>query len=794
MSAGNILTTGGFTKLPPISQSTKDCKIVLYYLQNPTSEKVKKAKDAISQELGKGGWTYEGDLGSFEEEIEHKGYLLREGKTLELLEGSEIGGQHHIKVSNTARYLFESLVKVRGGFHISGSNAEITIHELILPPLLEQKQIQPIIQCLTSHPDFIGRMTDLERLKEALLSERKASDQTRFCFLYGLGGVGKSELSICFANMHQEDLPLVWFFPASSDQLLYQEYQALAKRLKLPFFDQDGLEVLQKRVHRHLEENFDRHPYLLIFDNIENRMDSKKLPQRGGTILMTSREKSHWADSHSRMRLEKFEKEDALELLKKVTQEEISEDMRKLSETLDYFPFLLSQVAHYIETQNTTIAEYLSDYDFKQDEEVELGDRYHEKFATVWEITFNKLHQERPLALEWLKVCAFLHPDSIPVKWLEEWLKAQSIENPPKEKIKMLGTLSKYALIQERDPKSKAISLHRLLQQSLQSQVKDLSGFILNVYQFIKKHSKDFDYKNGNHEWVPHGEKILKSLQENKLFVQDIETKIYNYIGAAYYFLGNYQKALEYHQNDLSNAKRLKDQESMGRAYSNIGLVYRLLGKYDATLKYHNKHLEIAKFLGDKIGIVKAYGNIGNAHSCIGEYQKAISYYEKCLRTMEHLGDKEGMGLTYGNIGIAYDFLKDYQKALDYHQKHLEIAKSLDDKRGIGRACCNIGNVHNTLGKYQKALEYHKKDLKIAQDLDDQGSKGRAYCNIADAYYSNGKYEQAKDYYEQALAIAKKIRYREVEDFAKAQLAKLNSKDVSESQPKEEISNLEEIL
>ena len=144
--------------------------------------------------------------------------------------------------------------------------------------------------------------------------------------------------------------------------------------------------------------------------------------------------------------------------------------MRTLSKTLDHFPFLLSQVAHYIRAQRTTIADYLKYFDFEKEDKVRLDGRYEEKFAKVWRKTFEKLEKESSLALEWLKVCAFLHPDSIPVHWLEEWLKDQDIESPPAERILVLGVLNRYALIRERDSKSESISLHRLLQQSLRSQ------------------------------------------------------------------------------------------------------------------------------------------------------------------------------------------------------------------------------------------------------------------------------------------------------------------------------------
>ena len=139
MSAGNILTTGGFTKLSHIPQSIKDCKVVLYYLESPTTlEKVKKAKEAVLQKKDE-GWNYKGDLDVFEKEVKKKNYLLKEGKTLQLIKGDENAGSHQISISNS--YLFKSIVKVGGNFIISGPNANIVIN---IPQNSDQRRINEV--------------------------------------------------------------------------------------------------------------------------------------------------------------------------------------------------------------------------------------------------------------------------------------------------------------------------------------------------------------------------------------------------------------------------------------------------------------------------------------------------------------------------------------------------------------------------------------------------------------------------------------------------------------------------
>ena len=75
------------------------------------------------------------------------------------------------------------------------------------------------------------------------------------------------------------------------------------------------------------------------------------------------------------------------------------------------------------------------------------------------------------------------------------------------------------------------------------------------------------------------------------------------------------------------------------------------LGDYRKAIEYHEKRLKIAKEIGDRAGEGRAYGNLGNAYDSLGDYQKAIEYHEKHLKIAKEIGDRAGEGGAYGNIG-----------------------------------------------------------------------------------------------------------------------------------------------
>ena len=261
------------------------------------------------------------------------------------------------------------------------------------------------------------------------------------------------------------------------------------------------------------------------------------------------------------------------------------------------------------------------------------------------------------------------------------------------------------------------------------------------------------------------------------------ESGAYVNLGKAYYRLDNFRKVIEYYEKHLKIAKEVGDRYGECRAYSILGNAYDSLGNFQKATEYHEKHLEIAKEIGDRSGEGGAHGNLGNAYHSLGKFQKAIDYHEKDLKIAREMGDRSGEGRAYGNLGNAYERLSNFQKAIEYHEKKLKIAQEVGDRSGEGGAYGNLGNSYYFLGNFQKATEYHEKHLKIAKQVGDRSGEGRAYANLGNAIDCQGNFQKALEYHEKHLKREKEvgdrsgegkaynnlgISYRNLGDFQKA--------------------------
>ena len=152
-------------------------------------------------------------------------------------------------------------------------------------------------------------------------------------------------------------------------------------------------------------------------------------------------------------------------------------------------------------------------------------------------------------------------------------------------------------------------------------------------------------------------------------------------------------------------AAEIGDRAGEGRAYGNLGNAYQSLGDYRKAIEFHEKQLKIAKEIGDQAGEGRAYANLGTAYQSLGDYHKAIEFHEKQLKIAVEIGDRAGEGRAYGNLGNGYQSLGVYRRAIEYHEKHLKIAVEIDDRAGEATAYHNIGSVYFSIDQFENAVD-----------------------------------------------------------------------------------------
>lgn len=162
---------------------------------------------------------------------------------------------------------------------------------------------------------FVARNAEMKRLRHELLPASTNEVRRKVFVLHGLGGIGKTQLSVEFARKYHTSYSAVFWIDGSTKQRLRRSIADLASRLP-----QDRVSERAKSCLREKSSNVDEvvdevlmwlcqpsnNQWLLIFDNVDREFGASSgdpeafdvkayFPEADhGSILVTSRLASLW--------------------------------------------------------------------------------------------------------------------------------------------------------------------------------------------------------------------------------------------------------------------------------------------------------------------------------------------------------------------------------------------------------------------------------------------------------------------------------------------------------------------
>ena len=342
---------------------------------------------------------------------------------------------------------------------------------------------------------FTGRKKLLGQLDHHLALPRPVA-LTQAISISGLGGIGKTQVALEYAHLHQNDYSHVLWAMADSREALIAQFGILARDLDLPEKNEKDHNRVVAAVRRWLREHGN---WLLILDNVEDLSlvtSPSFIPQgHRGAILLTTRLQ---ATEQIALALEvesMSEEEGALLLLRRTnllardaaldvaSPPDQYPEALEIARTLGGLPLALDQAGAYISETRCTLAAYLPIYeqhhaDLLARRAQEPTEHPHpESVTTTFTRNFEWVEEHNPAAADLLRLCAFLAPDAIPEALIvtgREHLGPvlQPIVSDPHALNEAIAVLRRMSLIQ-RNTSARTLSLHRLVQAVLADQMSD---------------------------------------------------------------------------------------------------------------------------------------------------------------------------------------------------------------------------------------------------------------------------------------------------------------------------------
>jgi two-component sensor histidine kinase len=187
------------------------------------------------------------------------------------------------------------------------------------------------------------------------------------------------------------------------------------------------------------------------------------------------------------------------------------------------------------------------------------------------------------------------------------------------------------------------------------------------------------------------------------------DTTIYNTferIGFLHQTMGNYQLALQYHQQSLRLAEHSKNSAYLEDIYADLAMIYETLGDYKAAISILHKRLGIEspeainQVAGDHIRLLNLYQI---THQFAQARQQALRIIELAHQDPHH----ESINLT-SYLAQSYVFLGQYELAEPLYSRLLPIYEKSDNLTGLTNFNKHVGELYWLTRRYEQARHFYQ--------------------------------------------------------------------------------------
>ncbi|MGN7611023.1 SPOR domain-containing protein [Magnetococcales bacterium HHB-1] len=494
---------------------------------------------------------------------------------------------------------------------------------------------------------FIGRRNQLLKLRGAL-TDFSTGSFPKPQVIYGMGGVGKTELVVEYVYRHFEDYQTIWWIDRHMPT-------AIAKKMGL---EQENLSAVWEDIGLWFATN---DHWLIILDNMNSPQEAlSHLPEGRGHVIITTRH-ANWGDRFNVQRLNPWSRGRARAFISRYHPDIAKSSVKALADAFGGFPLALRQVMTHLTQMDISIEAYLEQYHSDPLRFLSLGQqesaRYPCSVMAAWINSIEQIENSDPVSMGILNLLAFLGSKRVPQSLILD--NRSGLPSPLDHSDaltdlftfhdKVVQPLDRNALITaERD----TLNQHRLLQTVLRERLKPeerkrwihVALTLVGASFHHKKRSSHLKeaQEESNRALLPHAIAVTEHAEKAGIdferlarLLDDIVTSLVN--------RGAFEKAEGFCHRAVTITKEFLGghaHANYGMRLNTLGLIFKEQERFGESLHLFRKAAQIdMQRFGPDYSYLAVYDlNMGTVFYLEKNWKEAEKYYKRSYEVIKKNG------------------------------------------------------------------------------------------------------------------------------------------------------------
>ena len=240
--------------------------------------------------------------------------------------------------------------------------------------------------------------------------------------------------------------------------------------------------------------------------------------------------------------------------------------------------------------------------------------------------------------------------------------------------------------------------------------------------------------------WALKAEELAQKLGNKTLL-----SKTQTFVGATYWGLSDYARAMEYVMKALKTAEEVNCLDCEVFAWQVITNIYISIGDYEKSNQYSQKLFEGYNQLGFTGSVRDEILNvIGETYRLMGKYPEALRYYRQSIQA-----NSSPVNIAYAESNMADVYVRtdSLEQAFKLALSSQATAKKLDDVTLEAWICGILSRAYLKMKMPDSALHYAKSGLEAGEKLGTIEFKRDNALAMANAFAFKNDYKKAYEYH-----------------------------------------------